>query len=99
MIGRLGLIDAFQETFPDVQGKLKLYGSRTQDELKGGDIDLCLVVDTNQEAEDLQTKIIPFLMAVTKRIGDQKIDFAVISKQQSQIDPFWKVALVTSLDF
>lgn len=83
----------------DVRGKLKLYGSRSQDELKSGDIDLCLIVETNQEAEDLQTKVIPFLMAVTKRIGDQKIDFAVISKQQSQTDPFWKMALVTCLDF
>lgn len=59
---RLGILDALQETFPDVQGKLKLYGSRAQDELKGGDIDLCLIVETNQEAEDLQTKIIPFLI-------------------------------------
>lgn len=73
-----------------------IYGSRAQDDLKGGDIDLCFILESDNEVQNLQEKIVPFLMAAKKRIGEQKIDFSIISKSESLNDPFWKTALGNS---
>jgi predicted nucleotidyltransferase len=52
--------------------KVFLFGSRTDDERKGGDIDLFITND-DPEKLTLQAKII-FLAELKRLIGDQKID-------------------------
>ena len=58
-----------------------LFGSRTDDAKKGGDIDLYLIpVDKN----DLFKKKLEFLSSVKYNIGDQKIDI-VIAKDYNRL--------------
>ncbi len=60
--------DSFTSTFTD--GKIYLFGSRIDDNLKGGDIDLYIITkDTNKVK-----KKIDFLVKVKNKIGEQKID-------------------------
>ncbi|SFV70691.1 hypothetical protein MNB_SM-5-505 [hydrothermal vent metagenome] len=75
-------IEMIKKTFYEVfgDGKIYLFGSRVDDSLKGGDIDLFIdTITTNK----LQKKI-EFLSALKQRIGDQKID-VVISKDYTRL--------------
>ena len=60
---------SFNETFPE--GSLYLFGSRVDNSLKGGDIDLFIEV---KDKNNLFEKKIRFLSQVKKAIGDQRID-------------------------
>ena len=71
--------DSFVSTFKS--GKIYLFGSRTDDSKKGGDIDL--FIETESE-DNLYHKKIDFLVSVKSRIGDQKID-VVLSKDKNRI--------------
>ena len=70
---------AFLEVFED--GEIYLFGSRVDDSLKGGDIDLYIKVKAKQ---DLLNKKIQFLAKLKEKIGDQKID-VVVSKDETRI--------------
>ncbi len=59
----------FLEVFEE--GDIYLFGSRVDDNAKGGDIDLYLVVP-NQN--NLAIKRIKFLVKLKRDIGEQKID-------------------------
>ena len=52
-------------------GDIYLFGSRTDDTKKGGDIDLYLVLDDHS---NLFEKKIKFLSRIKKELGEQKID-------------------------
>jgi len=49
-----------------------LFGSRTNNELKGGDIDLLIESDSNRQVD--YTKKLAFRSDLKCQIGDQKID-------------------------
>ena len=51
---------------------IRLFGSRINDELKGGDIDLFLEFPNNNP--NLWQKILRLNTALQKRLGEQKID-------------------------
>ncbi len=76
-------IKSIKQTFLEVfeDGEIYLFGSRVDDSLKGGDIDLYIKVKENQ---DLLYKKIQFLAKIKEKIGDQKID-VVISKDETRI--------------
>lgn len=59
----------FLEIFRD--GHIYLFGSRVDDEKKGGDIDLYI---DSPDTENLVHKKLDFLVKLKKEIGDQKID-------------------------
>ncbi len=61
-------------------GEIYLFGSRVDDEKRGGDIDLYIVTD-NQE--HLVQKKIKFLVDVKREIGEQKIDI-VFNKDENR---------------
>ena len=70
-------IDLFVDTARQIFGssaKLYLFGSRVDDNKRGGDIDLYLETDIK---EDLLNKKIKFLVAVKKVTGDRKIDLVI----------------------
>jgi uncharacterized protein len=73
-------------------GELFLYGSRADDSLKGGDIDLVYVLDSDAKVHELSKKIAHLLAAIKVRIGEQRIDFSIIKESQITSDPFWKIA-------
>ncbi len=66
-------IDVIKKNFKRFfqQGDIFLFGSRVDDEKKGGDIDLYLVVSDHQ---DLFEKKLKFLSRIKRELGEQKID-------------------------
>ncbi len=73
-------VEAINQTFKKIfkEGSIYLFGSRIDDNKKGGDIDLYIVSD-NATME----KKIKFLSLLKENIGDQKIDI-VISRDKSR---------------
>jgi len=51
-----------------------LFGSRTEDSKKGGDIDLLIKCNESISRDNLNCLKIKFLVQIKKTIGDQKID-------------------------
>jgi len=82
-------VEAITSTFKDIfkSGKIYLFGSRTDDTKKGGDIDLYIQTDNR---DDLMDKRLDFLVELKRKIGDQKID-VVISKDVNR--PIEQIAL------
>ena len=82
-------IKAIDESFKEVfkNGSIYLFGSRVDDSLRGGDIDL--YIDT-KDLDNLFEKKINFLVSLKRKIGEQKID-VVISRDKSR--PIEKEAL------
>ena len=54
------------------EAKVYLFGSRVDDNLKGGDIDI--YIEVNGSIENLLEKRIRFLVELDKELGEQKID-------------------------
>ena len=70
--------------------ELRLFGSRTDESLKGGDIDLLLIV-TEKEKQQLFGKKIDILFDIKTLIGEQKIDLVITTKQSLLTDEFLRV--------
>lgn len=66
-------IKIIKENFTIVfkKGEVYLFGSRVDDDKKGGDIDLYLVLE---EKTDLFRKKLKFLAKIKRILGEQKID-------------------------
>ena len=75
--------DNIKQTFYEVfgDGKIYLFGSRVDDNLKGGDIDLYLVVDKKLQSFDNKLK---FLAKIKRKLGEQKIDI-VFNKDSNRL--------------
>ena len=82
-------IKAINESFKEffTNGTIYLFGSRVDDSLKGGDIDL--YIDTT-DLDNIAQKKINFLVSLKGKIGEQKID-VVISRDKNR--PIEKEAL------
>jgi predicted nucleotidyltransferase len=78
----------------DFHGKLVLFGSRTKDHLKGGDIDLALIGEDEKQIQELKTLDYKILaaMKLNRAIGDQKIDLKILTIAESK-SPFFEHAL------
>lgn len=63
------IVSVFKKVF--TTGKIYLFGSRVDDSMSGGDIDLYVETENN---ENLSEKKIQFLVALEALIGEQKID-------------------------
>lgn len=70
---------AFSHTFKE--GKIFLFGSRIDDNSKGGDIDLYI---ESPLKEDIYKKKIDFLVKLKSLIGDQKIDI-IVQEDESRL--------------
>jgi uncharacterized protein len=75
------IITAIDTFVMDQMAELYLYGSRIDDNLKGGDIDLLLITSaaSKQKLQPIKYKI---LAAITNKIGDQKIDLTITTKEE-----------------
>jgi uncharacterized protein len=62
---------------------VRLFGSRTDDQKKGGDIDLLIQCNQPVSRMDLYQLKIQFLVQLKKAIGDQKIDVLIDNGQQN----------------
>ena len=79
-------IKAIKETAEEVFGKgteVFLFGSRTDPQKKGGDIDLYIIPKSK---EDLFNKQVRFLARLKLKIGDQKIDLILREDPERPIE-------------
>ena len=71
----------------DKKAKVFLFGSRTNNKLKGGDIDLLIVSEKLSFSDRIKIK-----GNIFKYIEEQKIDL-LIAKKKELTQPFYKIAL------
>ena len=79
-------MNSIKSTFKVVfgNGKIYLFGSRTDDNLKGGDIDLYLCPSTKfDNGRELKIK---FLVQLELKIGEQKIDVIIANDKNRLIE-------------
>lgn len=62
------------------KGELRLYGSRAKDNLKGGDIDLVLLLEQANVVSSLQLKKHYILAALKVAVDEQKVDLLIVEK-------------------
>jgi hypothetical protein len=68
-------------------GALYLCGSRVDDSLAGGDIDLLLLANNPEHRAGLMAKKHHLLSALKATIGDQRIDLTIATLDRVQSDP------------
>jgi predicted nucleotidyltransferase len=76
-------VDQIKKSFDEIfhEGSLYLFGSRVDDSLRGGDIDLFIEL---KDKSDLFEKKIKFLACLKRAIGDQRID-VVFNEDDSRL--------------
>lgn len=85
-----------KETAKDIFGsdaKIFLFGSRTDDSIKGSDIDLFIETSKNSSLQDK----ISFIVKLKLKLGDQKIDVVVNSPKQKDKKIF-RIAKETGIE-
>ena len=82
-IEKAAIIEAITSVDPDAQ--IYLFGSRTDDTQKGGDIDLLIFSQKITFGEKLKIKA-----AIFEKIDEQKIDLVITDNEN---DPFVKMVL------
>lgn len=65
-----------------------LFGSRVNNQLKGGDIDL-FIHSPNEEQLNLANKLV-FLAELKRRLGDQKIDIVLDNSETRKKNSFYQ---------
>ena len=68
---------------------LKLFGSRVDDNKLGGDIDLMLIVESENIKQVKECKYY-ILDKIYELIGEQKIDLLIVTEEMISEDPFLK---------
>jgi len=91
------LIKAIEEFIGKNPAELRLFGSRTDEHLKGGDIDLLLLVSHSKIKNQLQAKKHLILARIKELLGDQKIDLYIAQFSDLDQDPFLQVIYPKSL--
>jgi len=87
---RCAIVEEIRRKAPDAA--IYLYGSRTDDQLRGGDIDL-LAIATGCEWRDK----IDILLAIKARIGEQRIDLNLMTPEQAAENAFVQSVLPRAL--
>lgn len=68
--------------------ELRLFGSRANDQAKGGDIDLLLITNNNATKISLLENKLNMLTAIKNILGEQRIDLKIASFEELQSDSF-----------
>ncbi|MCK4870041.1 MAG: nucleotidyltransferase domain-containing protein [Gammaproteobacteria bacterium] len=77
--------------------ELRLFGSRVDDNAKGGDIDLLLIAITETTKAQLLINKFRILAEIKQAIGDQKIDLKIADINETTNDPFISIILPGSI--
>lgn len=77
-------IEAIKDSFKlfFTNGKVYLFGSRTDDKKKGGDIDLYVITEDSDKVK----RKIDFLVELKNKIGEQKIDLVLSYDKTTAIE-------------
>lgn len=79
------ILKAIKRFLPQGQkAQVYLFGSRTQDHLKGGDIDLIILMPNDQQAQLLMVDDYKITAEIKKQksIDDQKVDLKIIGPSE-----------------
>lgn len=90
------LVQSLEKELHGVAAELRLYGSRLDDSLKGGDIDLLLLVKDEQQVKKLRERKHYLLAAIKAGVGEQKIDLLIASPGTIETDSFLQTILPVS---
>jgi len=85
------------DTIGKYDAKLKLFGSRVDDNARSGDIDLLLIVESTEFKTELMNRKHYLLSDIKAIIGDQRIDLKIIEREKLTSDAFAKMILPTSI--
>jgi len=77
----------------DPSARVYLFGSRADDSLKGGDIDLLVVSDKIGFSEKILA-----LTQIKDQIGEQKIDLLIKASDAMRTDPFVASILTSAIE-
>ncbi len=77
--------------------ELRLFGSRTDDGLKGGDIDLLIVTQTQQTCDSIASHKANLLAKIFMQIDEEKIDISVITQSEIPNNAFIQSVAPASL--
>lgn len=92
-------VDAIKNTVAKYFGEgasVQLFGSRVDDDRRGGDIDLYIVTQLPDASTIVEAET-RFLAALKREIGDQKIDVLVDYPARRQRPPIFAVARQTGV--
>ena len=78
----ISIKESFHQVFGD--GQIYLFGSRVDDKLKGGDIDLFIQLDTILSTKELLKKKSILKIKLYDKIGEQQIDI-IVSKDKTRL--------------
>ncbi|ACX95105.1 nucleotidyltransferase domain-containing protein [Halothiobacillus neapolitanus] len=84
--------EAFQDVFQE--GTILLFGSRVDDNKKGGDIDLYIQLSHPLSPREQLERKAQFKLKLYEALGEQKIDIVIAKDQQRSIE---KSALKTGV--
>ena len=90
-------IEILKSTAVDVfgpQSNLILFGSRVDDSLRGGDIDLYITGFNRPVDQQLDAKL-RFLVKVKQKIGEQRIDLIFAPQPDQTLLPIHRIAAQT----
>ena len=73
------MIEVIERFLKGQRGQLRLFGSRTRDQSRGGDIDLLLLVQSEDLLKELKQRKQEMIVSLKDRIGDQRIDLVIES--------------------
>lgn len=86
------ILQAIEQFFTPCQVDVYLHGSRLNDSLKGGDIDLIVVLDKAGK-EKIKGKSHYLQRDIKKSIGDQRIDLIFACPEDLKADPFLRLVM------
>lgn len=78
------------------QAGLVLFGSRIDDSLRGGDIDLYITGFDRPVEQQLEAKLL-FLAKVKQKMGEQRIDLVFAPQPHQTILPIHRIAAQTGI--
>lgn len=87
---------SFQNVLADVAFELYLFGSRADDNKKGGDIDLLVVVPPPLKELTIERKN-KIRLKIFESLPEQKIDITVATAGEIESDPFLKSIMPKAL--
>jgi hypothetical protein len=91
------LVGALEKKLVGTSAQLFLFGSRTNDRIKGGDIDLLLLVADSAREQQLKLEKHHLLSALKSAIGDQRIDLKISNESDATKDAFLSTVLPSAI--
>lgn len=91
---------AIEDSFANIlkiSYQLYLFGSRTNDKKKGGDIDLLVIVETEKEKANLVSLKSQIRSNIYQRIPEQRIDITVATSLEGKTETFLIEALQNAI--